>query len=125
MDNPFVIIFLLQLFIAGVLVLVFKGALDRLLIEAALEHLSRMEGAETQEVPAQVVVVTAQEAPVALRERVQAVAPGQTAAVTYRMAPTIGGGVVIQWGDEVLDFSMKSRLKYLFNSQPYDDANNI
>ena len=106
--TPFVIVFIVQLFIAAAVIFILKRLLDKELTEAALE---KFQGLEANGISA--ITVRLGRADLQVRSRFEELArrrfPG--ARLTVEDDTTLKGGVIIAIGEQILDYSIADRLR--------------
>jgi F0F1-type ATP synthase delta subunit len=107
---PFVIIIGLQVVIAGVVVIFLKQRLDRELEKAAIEKIMSLKN--NSEVKA-VNIYSAKNLPTNIAQELGSIAKNKfsNARVAFEILEPIKGGLMIKVDEEVLDFSLSSRLE--------------
>lgn len=100
---------LVQAIVAGIVLLVLKGRLHRELVDAALEKL------QASAIPsgADIRVVSAKALDAAAQERVTAMVARKApqAGIVFDADPSLKGGIMFEYGDNRIDFSVSGRLK--------------
>ena len=111
---PFVIIIILQLVIAAVVIFVLKRLLDRELEKAAVEKLMAFKPQSKVE---QAHVYHAGPLSLALKQELTAIVKNKfsESKIVFEQAPGLKGGLVIKVADEMLDFSLISRLEHFWS----------
>ena len=109
---PFLIIFVLQLVIATVVIFVLKRLLDRELEKAAIEKLTSLK----TNVDVKVVhIYYAKPLSLNVEEKLRELVKNKfsVSEIIFEELENIKGGLIIKIEDEVLDFSLSSRLENL------------
>ena len=111
---PFIIIIILQLVIAAVVIFVLKRLLDRELAKAAVEKLVSLKLPNKVE---QVCVYHAGSLSLAFEQELTAIVKNKFlgSKIVFEQTPNLKGGLVIKVADEMLDFSLISRLEHFWS----------
>ncbi len=110
----FLILILVQLAIAGTVIFVLKRLLDRELAKAAIEKLASLKAAEAVE---HVIVYYASPLPSSVEAEIKVLANRKftNGKIVFERLQSLRGGVIIKVADEILDFSLSSRLENLWS----------
>lgn len=109
----FIFIFVIvQIIVAGIVIVVLNQKLKKELIEAALENLQANISSQTQ---GEIILISANEIDALLRARIENIIKRklERPVVTYQIDPQIKSGLIIKIDTMVLDFSLANRLKSL------------
>lgn len=104
------ILLIVQLAIAGIVIFVLKRLLDRELEKAALEKLASFKTMGTVD---NVIVYYASSLPLRVEEEIRALVKRKftDSKIIFEKLSDLKGGLMIKIVDEVLDFSLSSRLE--------------
>jgi|GEM_PF-4473735 len=112
-------VLVLQGVVIGIMALILRGLLNRMLLDQAVRYLQAGSDVQTQGVNV-VTVQTASAAGAALRQRIQmAVCQRFPDSVTidFQVCKKIRGGAVIHVGSHVIDCSLQDRLERAFHKK--------
>ena len=109
----FILLFV-QCVIAGIVIFVLKGFLDRELKKAAIEKLVSLKAAQDIN---QITVYYAHVMPSMIQEEIKNIAHQKFSKgnIVFEQLQALKGGLMIKIADEVLDFSLSSRLEHLWS----------
>ena len=107
---PFVIIIILQLIIAGIVVFILKNFLNRELEKAAVEKVMSLRANEDVKA---INIYYAQSLPINVAEEFKVLIQNKfvNSKIEFEQLQDLKGGLIIKVGEEILDFSLSSRLE--------------
>jgi F0F1-type ATP synthase delta subunit len=111
---PFIILFCLQLIIAGIVIFVLKQLLDKELEQAALEKAMALKN--NPEIKS-IHVYSAKDLSVQLKEQLTSIVKNKfsNGKIIFEHLSSLKGGLIIKVEEQVLDFSLSSRLEHLWS----------